>query len=254
MEGKIQAMSMEAKASAGIIACLPFTVAILVYLSSPDYISLLWKTFHGKVSMIARGGVDGGRRPRDAQDDPVRLLVSDASHEGVERRLSVPSSGLKGQASPLGLPGQVARARGQRPMMDLIFHKLVDRAVPLHLMVAVATAATIITLGMTFVEGDDLARRMRAVSIERESDSRARARAPRQERGSQGLAAPATDRLHEEGRRSLELVELARHRDRQASPRAWRAIAASRPKPPSCSSGLSRRSACSCSRSSMPSS
>jgi tight adherence protein B len=55
MEGKIQAMSMEAKASAGIIACLPFTVAILVYLSSPDYISLLWKTFHGKVSMIIAG-------------------------------------------------------------------------------------------------------------------------------------------------------------------------------------------------------
>jgi tight adherence protein B len=52
MEGKIQAMSMEAKASAGIIACLPFSVAILVYLSSPDYISLLWKTFHGKVSII----------------------------------------------------------------------------------------------------------------------------------------------------------------------------------------------------------
>jgi len=55
MEGKIQAMSMEAKASAGIIACLPFTVAILVWLSSPDYISLLWTTFHGKVSMIAAG-------------------------------------------------------------------------------------------------------------------------------------------------------------------------------------------------------
>jgi tight adherence protein B len=48
-------MSMEAKASAGIIACLPFSVAILVYLSSPDYISLLWKTFHGKVSMIIAG-------------------------------------------------------------------------------------------------------------------------------------------------------------------------------------------------------
>jgi tight adherence protein B len=55
MEGKIQAMSMEAKASAGIIACLPFSVAILVYLSSPDYISLLWKTFHGKVSIIIAG-------------------------------------------------------------------------------------------------------------------------------------------------------------------------------------------------------
>jgi tight adherence protein B len=52
MKGKIQAMSAEAKASAGIIACLPFTVAILVYLSSPDYIRLLWTTNHGKVAML----------------------------------------------------------------------------------------------------------------------------------------------------------------------------------------------------------
>ena len=33
--GKIKAMSMEAKASAAIIGCLPFTVGILAYLSSP---------------------------------------------------------------------------------------------------------------------------------------------------------------------------------------------------------------------------
>jgi tight adherence protein B len=42
MKAKIQAMSMEAKASGAIIASLPFIVMILVYLSSPDYISLLW--------------------------------------------------------------------------------------------------------------------------------------------------------------------------------------------------------------------
>jgi tight adherence protein C len=54
-------------------------------------------------------------------------------------------------------------------MMDLIFHKLVDPQFLFTLMVAVATAATIVTLGMTFVEGDNLARRMRAVSIEREA-------------------------------------------------------------------------------------
>jgi tight adherence protein B len=39
---KIQAMSMEAKASAGIIGSLPPIVMLLVYLSTPDYISLLW--------------------------------------------------------------------------------------------------------------------------------------------------------------------------------------------------------------------
>ncbi|HEV7602364.1 MAG TPA: type II secretion system F family protein [Bradyrhizobium sp.] len=42
MAEKIQAMSMEAKASAGIIGSLPPIVMLLVYLSTPDYISLLW--------------------------------------------------------------------------------------------------------------------------------------------------------------------------------------------------------------------
>src|SRR6185295_18062951 len=42
MKAKIQAMSMEAKASASIIACLPLAVMILVYLTSPQYIELPW--------------------------------------------------------------------------------------------------------------------------------------------------------------------------------------------------------------------
>jgi len=42
MKGKIQAMSMEAKASASIIACLPVAVMLLVYATSPAYIELLW--------------------------------------------------------------------------------------------------------------------------------------------------------------------------------------------------------------------
>lgn len=41
MAGKIQAMSMEAKASAAIIGALPPIVMLLVYISTPDYISLL---------------------------------------------------------------------------------------------------------------------------------------------------------------------------------------------------------------------
>jgi len=40
MAEKIQAMSMEAKASAGIIGSLPPIVMLLVYLSTPEYISL----------------------------------------------------------------------------------------------------------------------------------------------------------------------------------------------------------------------
>jgi tight adherence protein B len=42
MAEKIQAMSMEAKASAAIIGSLPPIVMFLVYLTTPDYISLLW--------------------------------------------------------------------------------------------------------------------------------------------------------------------------------------------------------------------
>lgn len=53
MAGKVQAMSMEAKASGGIIAALPFIVAFLTYLSSPDYISLLWRTDIGKLALVA---------------------------------------------------------------------------------------------------------------------------------------------------------------------------------------------------------
>jgi tight adherence protein B len=48
MKEKIKAMSMEAKASAAIIASLPVAVMLLVYISSPDYISLLWKEPMGR--------------------------------------------------------------------------------------------------------------------------------------------------------------------------------------------------------------
>jgi tight adherence protein B len=42
MKGKIQAMSMEAKASATIIGLLPIAVMAIVYVTSPHYIELLW--------------------------------------------------------------------------------------------------------------------------------------------------------------------------------------------------------------------
>ncbi len=53
MRQKIQAMSSEAKASAGIIAALPFAVGLLVYISSPRYIELLWLTNTGRVVLLA---------------------------------------------------------------------------------------------------------------------------------------------------------------------------------------------------------
>jgi len=49
MAGKIRAMSAEAKSSAGIIGALPIVVAILVYITSPDYILLLFQTTTGKI-------------------------------------------------------------------------------------------------------------------------------------------------------------------------------------------------------------
>jgi tight adherence protein B len=51
MKAKIQAMSMEAKASASIIACLPIAVMLLVYISSPQYIELLWTEPMGRMMM-----------------------------------------------------------------------------------------------------------------------------------------------------------------------------------------------------------
>jgi tight adherence protein B len=51
MKAKIQAMSQEAKASAAIIAALPVAVMILVYISSPQYISLLWTEPVGRVML-----------------------------------------------------------------------------------------------------------------------------------------------------------------------------------------------------------
>jgi tight adherence protein B len=52
MAEKIQAMSMEAKASAAIIGSLPPIVMILVYLTTPDYISLLWIHPTGQLMLV----------------------------------------------------------------------------------------------------------------------------------------------------------------------------------------------------------
>ncbi len=51
MKAKIQAMSMEAKASAAIIGCLPLAVMTLVYITSPQYIELLWTEPMGRMML-----------------------------------------------------------------------------------------------------------------------------------------------------------------------------------------------------------
>ena len=52
MKAKIRAMSQEAKASAGIIGALPIAVMTLVYITSPDYISLLWTESLGRMMLL----------------------------------------------------------------------------------------------------------------------------------------------------------------------------------------------------------
>jgi tight adherence protein B len=52
MAEKIQAMSMEAKASAGIIGALPPIVMLLVYLTTPDYIAMLWTHPTGQLMLV----------------------------------------------------------------------------------------------------------------------------------------------------------------------------------------------------------
>jgi tight adherence protein B len=51
MKAKIKAMSMEAKASATIIGALPIAVMTLVYVTSPQYISLLWTEPLGRMML-----------------------------------------------------------------------------------------------------------------------------------------------------------------------------------------------------------
>lgn len=55
MKQKIQAMSAEAKASAGIIGSLPFLVGGAVYFMTPDYMLVLFTTTPGKI--VLAGGL-----------------------------------------------------------------------------------------------------------------------------------------------------------------------------------------------------
>jgi tight adherence protein B len=56
MKAKIQAMSMEAKASASIIGALPIAVMSLVWLTSPNYIDLLFTEPLGRIMLGSCAG------------------------------------------------------------------------------------------------------------------------------------------------------------------------------------------------------
>ncbi|MBW6423523.1 type II secretion system F family protein [Rhizobium sp. XQZ8] len=55
MKAKVQALSMEAKASACIIGALPFIVSLLVYLTSPGYINILFTDPRGHLILLFSG-------------------------------------------------------------------------------------------------------------------------------------------------------------------------------------------------------
>ena len=53
MKAKVKAVSSEATSSAMIIGAMPFAVGLLVYVSSPRYIELLWTTSTGRLAIAA---------------------------------------------------------------------------------------------------------------------------------------------------------------------------------------------------------
>ena len=55
MKAKVAALAVEAKASASIIGALPFIVSLLVYLTSPKYMMILFTDPRGHMIMIAGG-------------------------------------------------------------------------------------------------------------------------------------------------------------------------------------------------------
>ena len=61
MKGKIASMSMEALASAALIALVPFFVTGALYVISPEYMGLLFFTQHGRIILfIALGWMSIG--------------------------------------------------------------------------------------------------------------------------------------------------------------------------------------------------
>lgn len=56
LQAKVKALSAEAKASAAVLGSLPFIVMLMVYISTPDYISLLWTTKSGQFMLAFAAG------------------------------------------------------------------------------------------------------------------------------------------------------------------------------------------------------
>jgi tight adherence protein B len=55
LEAKVRALSAEAKASAAVLGSLPFVVMVLVYITTPSYIAILWTTNIGRFLLVVAG-------------------------------------------------------------------------------------------------------------------------------------------------------------------------------------------------------
>lgn len=55
LKRKVQALSSEAKASAGIIGCLPFLVGGGLFAINPDYMNIMFETFAGRALLVGGG-------------------------------------------------------------------------------------------------------------------------------------------------------------------------------------------------------
>ncbi len=157
MKAKIQAMSMEAKASASIIACLPIAVMILVCHHQPALHRAAVDPSDGPHDARRQRGVDVHGRHGDAQDDQLRFLNAGT-------------------------------------MFELIADNLTNTRVLAMVFAAIAAVATVITFAMPLLATDSLAKRMKAVALEREK-MRQRER-ERMARGEQGFAAPVAEAVH----------------------------------------------------------
>ena len=74
LQGKIKAMSSEAKASAMIIGSLPPVVMGIVYITTPGYIMTALHRAHGQSDAGGLRVLDGHRHHGDAQDDQLQAL------------------------------------------------------------------------------------------------------------------------------------------------------------------------------------
>jgi tight adherence protein B len=55
LQAKVKALSAEAKASAGVLGALPFVVMTMVYLTTPNYIAILWTAKMGQFLLLVAG-------------------------------------------------------------------------------------------------------------------------------------------------------------------------------------------------------